>query len=468
MGNQRVTRTLGVWSLLVFAVPLFAQRPPFPSVNVSYLRVQFFQPGARPAALGGAFVGAVRDETAPVINPAGMTYLTSIGTSLHQMLTQVKYEETAGIDEAAKEFTTENFNQSMVSVVVPLQVVRPLEGTWLGKMAVGIYRHALVDSRFEFETNQFLTTSEPLDVYRVLAGNGTVPGRNVTLDLELVNNAFALAYPINRRLNFGFSGKISVMNFTLLEQTYLDPLVVTGQAPRANRAETTYSITSGDDRDTQFSFDVGLMGTLIRDKLFAGLVYRYNPTFEFTVNTFYPEYRIASLELPRAATRQLLRFPVPDSYAIGLYYAPTPQLRFTFDLQRIRYSELLSGQENLDWPADNQYVAESQRYVDMGRNPDFAVDDATEVHVGMEIVPRIAKLGLVPLRFGFFTQSRNRVYWSEPNSVLRKVFPEGRNTISFTLGSGVVIGTFLTFDGALVFSEDSFSLVGSTLLTLNF
>jgi len=76
-------------AILVFNSTLaFAQRPPLVPINLSNLRIDFMNVGARPAALGGAFIAAAQDETAGPINPAGLTYLESAGASLHQRRTR--------------------------------------------------------------------------------------------------------------------------------------------------------------------------------------------------------------------------------------------------------------------------------------------------------------------------------------------------------------------------------------------
>jgi hypothetical protein len=50
--------------LFLYSSFAFAQRPPTPPIDFSYLELDFARPGARSAAMGGAFIGAAQDETA--------------------------------------------------------------------------------------------------------------------------------------------------------------------------------------------------------------------------------------------------------------------------------------------------------------------------------------------------------------------------------------------------------------------
>lgn len=99
-----------------------AQRPPVLPVDLRYFRVDFIIPGARPSSLGGAFIGAALDETASPINPAGLTYLTRPGASMHQRQSFFSFDEPEGQPDnlnRKKSFDSSIFNQNMVNLVFP-------------------------------------------------------------------------------------------------------------------------------------------------------------------------------------------------------------------------------------------------------------------------------------------------------------------------------------------------------------
>ncbi len=75
---------VAIYSLLVLnSTSAFGQRPPTPSINLNYLRLDFIQTSGRRAGLGGAFIGAATDESAGLVNPAGLTFVRTPGASLH-------------------------------------------------------------------------------------------------------------------------------------------------------------------------------------------------------------------------------------------------------------------------------------------------------------------------------------------------------------------------------------------------
>ncbi|MFQ6113492.1 MAG: OmpP1/FadL family transporter [bacterium] len=443
----------------VFAQP--PQRPPIVPMNLSNLRIDFISVGARPAALGGAFIGAAQDETAAPINPAGLTYLKSVGVSLHQRRARFKFKEperSFDNPDAKRNFHTSNFDQSMVTVFVPVK-----------KVTFAIFRQVVFDSRFNFETRQFLTIDPPLTTQQALGGLGNFPGRKVDLDLEMVTDALSVAFELSKRISIGVTGKISVLNFKLHEQTFLDPQVTNGQLPGDNSAETTYSITSVDERNTEQNFSVGFMGKLIVDKLFFGAVYNFNPSFNLKSTMFLPEYKIDSENLTLHAEspeNTTFKLSVPDTYGFGFYYVASSQLRFTFDVVRVEYSDLLSGND-LNVVADD-LINSQGAYEDPDRQPDLTIDDATEFHFGLEYLYKSPKLGLIPLRFGVFTNPDHRIYAAAADPDLKRLYPKARSRIHYTFGLGVVLTNNLKFDGSVGVSNDGFEIIGSTLISIPF
>ncbi len=441
----------------------FGQRPPVPPINLSYFRVDFLQAGARSAALGGAFIGAAQDETAAPINPAGLTYLKSAGASLHQRVGNLDFEEPEGAVAAANRktgFSSHIFDQNLAVVFFPIK-----------RFTFALLRQVGFDNRFAFETQQFLTTESLSTTRQLLGGLGNFPGRKVDLNLRLVNDGISVAYRISKRLSLGVTGKISVLNLRLNEQTFLDPLIAGGGSPGENRPENTYSITTIDERVTDPSFSFGVMSKIILDKLFVGAVLNLNPSFGLNSNIFLPEYKIGSQNFLAESANPEFKFSVPNSVGFGLYYVPKSSIRFTFDMVRVQYSDLL-GDNDLNIIADDELNPETGMYEDPDGRPDLTIDDATEFHAGIEFLvrPRMSfvakRFSLIPIRIGVHTNPGHRIYATGNNPDLKRLFPKAKDRVHFSFGTGFVLNSYLKFDGSITISADSFEFIASTLIAL--
>ncbi len=463
MSYLQLFSILGLGIVLNVAGAFAQERPPILPMNLSYLRIDFIQPAARPAGLGGAFLGAAQDESAAPINPAGLTYLRGISVSINERRSRISFKEHEGSPDnpdAMRKFHTNQFEQAMASVSLRYK-----------KFTFALFRQLLIDSRFDFETRQFLTRHTDPAPHFVLGGLGNFPGRRMTVDIELVHNGFSAAYEFSKRLSFGMSGKTSVLNFKYNEQTFLDPGVAEGKHVGPNLPQNTYSITSLDEQKSESrlkepSLSFGLMAKLIGEKLFAGVVYNFNPTFTLKPRTFLPEYKLANTTLAAVDTSSAMTFSVPDFYGFGLYYIADEHASFTFDVIHIGYSKLLS-RNSLNVAADDSLVG----YQDPDGNPDLTLDDALEFHLGMELhykIPRVLFIpspGFITFRFGCYTKPGHRIHATANDENLERLYPEEKDQVHFTTGLGFTIGGSLKLDGSLDLSGDGFELIISTILT---
>jgi len=289
--------------------------------------------------------------------------------------------------------------------------------------------------------------------------------------LRLVNDGISVAYRINKRLSLGVTGKISVLNLRLNEQTFLDPDFTAGANSLGNRPENTYSITTIDERVTDPSLSIGLMSKIILDKLFVGAVINLNPSFALNSNIFLPEYKIGTQTFLPASARPEFKFSVPNSVGFGLYYVPKSGIRFTFDVVRVQYSNLLD-ENDLNIIADDQLNPETGMYEDPDGRPDLTIDDATEFHAGIEFLvkPRVSfvakRFGLIPIRIGIHTNPGHRIYATGKDPDLKRLFPKAEDRVHFSFGTGFVLNSYLKFDGSISISADSFEFIASTLIAL--
>jgi len=461
----KFTFIIFIAGLFLFPDLSFGQRPPVPPINLSYFRIDFVQSGARSAALGSAFIGAAQDETAAPINPAGLTYLKSPGASLHQRIANLDFEEPEGAVAAANRktgFSSQNFDQNLAVVFFPIK-----------RFTFAILRQVGFDNRFTFETQQFLTIDSLTTPRQLLGGLGNFPGRKVDLNLRLVNDGFSVAYRVNKRLSLGITGKISVLNIRLNEQTFLDPNVSGGRLPAENRPENIYSITTIDERVTDPSFSFGVMSKIILDKLFVGAVLNLNPSFALNSNIFLPEYKTGTETFKAESANPEFEFSIPNSAGFGLYYVPHSSIRFTFDIVRIQYSDLIRDND-LNIVADDELNPETGFYEDPDGRPDLTIDDVTEFHAGIEFLvrPRMSfvakRFSLIPVRIGIHTNPGHRIYATGNNPDLKRLFPKAKDRIHYSFGSGFLLNSYLKFDASITFSADSFVFIASTLIALPF
>lgn len=438
---------IGVGIVLFNPVSAAAQRPPAPPINMSYLRIDFIQPSARPAAMGGAFIGAAQDVTAAAINPAGLSYLQNVEASMHQRQSHYEFDVTAGSSanpDAEKTIAIPNFDQTFAGIFLPLR-----------RISIALFHQTALDTHYDFDTHQFLArTSDGTDAF-TLGGLGNYPGRMVDFDLDLVHDGTAVSFEITKNLRVGVAVKVSSLNLKFNEQLFLDPSVLNGARPdTTNSHETLYSINTINERKNKFSYSFGLMSNMLLDRLFFGAVVNLNPSYKLQSNIYFPPYQLGLNELPSAISSQSFKFSLPDSYGFGIYYLTRNRvLRFTLDVMRVEYSDLLYG-HNLD--------------VIAGGNPqDVTVSDATEVHAGLEWLFKVPEFGFtVPMRFGVFTNPGHQIHAVGIDRDLNRLYPADSNRLHFSFGVGATVKSKIKIDGAMVVSGYGYEFWGSTHLSV--
>lgn len=421
----------------LFPAAAFAQRPPTAPINLSYLRSDFIQPGARPAAMGGAFIGAAQDEIAAVINPAGLPYLRTAGASVH--LRAFKLDGRFDSD------------QFVIAAFFPIK-----------KINLAFSRQVVFNSRFSFENQQFVSFDSDPTPRQVLGGLGNFPGTQTLVDFHVFKDRWSLGYQIWDKLCLGITASNFTIDLHLKEQSFLDPLISDGSASRGNIPETTYSTSTLERRDgLVWGYSLGLMATIIPDKFYFGAVVDFNPSFDLQSQIFLPEYRLENLVLPaESPANSRFKFSVPDVQGIGFYYRVTSLLHLTFDLVRREYRDILSADNAsiLNIAADDEFDPAAGEFRDPDGKPDLSIDDAIEFHLGVERLFRIKRFGIIPLRFGVFNSPRHRIHASSANSDLRRLFPRGTTDYFFSFGTGVVGRKYYKYDFGASFSDDGWQL----------
>ncbi len=424
----------------------YAQRPPTSALNLSYLEIDFIRPGARAAAMGGASIGAAQEETAGLINPAGLTYVKRPTVSA-QMRVITFTDRWGGNFEFSDPFT--------VGVILPIK-----------KFRFGFARHQLILDDTDFITEQFLTIGSNPSTRQVLGGVGNFPGKEVDQILVTFKDNWTIAYEISKRLSIGLTAQHFIILMNLRDRTFLDPEVASGSAPRGNSAETVYSITTAEWEEAfRWAGSIGLTANVILDKLFFGAVANRGARFGLGSLIFLPEYKVDSQTFDAEFQFRPFDFKIPDRYGLGLYYRANNRLNLTFDIFRIEYSDLLSGND-LNIVADDEFNEQTKTYEDPDGQPDLTVADATEFHVGVEWLIKVQKLGLLlPLRFGVYTDPAHRIHAVSDDPDLQTLFPKADDRVHFAFGTGLVF-SYGKIDIAFDFSENYNQLFLSWTLIL--
>ena len=447
--ENSITSSVILFSAFLYVLnidSIFAQRPPTPPIDFSYLELDFARPGARSAAMGGAFIGAALDETAVLYNPAGMTYVSRPTLSAHLRF----YGGTNRLG-----FAEPNLDQFTVGVVLPIK-----------KLRFGYSRHQVFSIDADYGTLQSLNVDPPLTTRQVLGGLGNFPGKSLSFGWKTFRDNFSLAFEISKRVSVGATLQLYSLDLVILDETFLDPQVIDGRPPRGNLVATNYATTHVDYLLQGVpAGSIGVMAKLIPDRLFVGAVATAGRAFDDVFSgTRLPEFHVGSQTFEPEFRGQNLVFQVPDTYGIGFYYHSGGRFNLTFDLFRIEYSDQLSGND-LNVPADDE-LNNAGVYVDPDGKPDLTVEDATEIHIGLEWLLRIQKLGfLLPLRAGLYTDPGHRIHAVSNNPDLKRLYPEANVRLHITFGSGFVF-KYGKFDAAFDFAQNYNQLFFSWTLRL--
>jgi long-subunit fatty acid transport protein len=428
-------------SIVSITVPVFAQQSnysvQFSMVKVPFLRVDYIPVSARPAAMGGAFIGAAQDESTAPINPAGLTYMREAGIALNQHWSQIDYQPPgygAG-PESPESFNAIRFDQTTVGVFVPYRSV-----------SFGIYRQVMLDADFPFETEPFTTNGD----------NGRLPayeGRKVNLDYKLIVDAVSIGFQLNRKISIGLSGKLTSLNIKLNEKIF-------DADANKNTADAWNTDIDVAHRLNKPNFSAGLMTELASDKLVFGIVYNYNPSYDIDSGWFYPG-RLDSNREPLIQDNVRVKLDIPDTYGAGFYYIPSNKLGLTFDVVRVLYSQLAT------------IISSTEPALFVPPTTDtFKPNDVTELRLGIEYLSNVPKLGAIPLqaillRAGLYLDPGQKWRDENGNSDARLLYQDVEGKLRYSVGIGLIITNHLKIDAAAVLASDKIDVVGSVLISVD-
>jgi long-subunit fatty acid transport protein len=448
-----------------------AQRPPVPPFSFMQLRLLPAIPAARPASLGGAFIGIANDATAAAINPAGLSYLSQPEVSLSHVIGMQAREYPIGRgDHTLGRHRDDNplFDQTLVNIVYP---------HW--GFTFALYRQLAFQADFDFTRNQFLTIapSRPLTLHEQLGVSGNFPGLASNFSLHVVHNALVVAKTLHRRFRFGASLAATQFRLQLHERHYFDPdlwlrpgfnatLTTLGE----NRAESLYRLYDLELNEFKLSWNTGVLFEL-DPALTIGLVYQHLPSFKAVNLITMPVYRLPDRSPENGQNDEMVFAPLerripfkidlPDNAGAGLAWQPSNKVLIALDAVWRRNDSLLQGL-NLNLPQDDR-LNEAGIYADPDGQDDVKAKNQFTFHGGLEY--RVIKPRIVwPLRLGFYTESNLGLEATTTDINLKREYPVASPRFHFTWGVGAIIkNKNIRFEFSGDISSYLFEAIGSAV-----
>lgn len=428
------------------------------------LQFNFSTPGARSLGLGGAFIGLADDATAAFTNPAGLTILRRPEVSLEGRSWTYTHETPVegrtfgaatgiGVDARSglrsRDFEDDVSAPSFASFVYPRD-----------RWAVALYRHVLADFEARVETQgPFFETTAPASQFRFL------PIR-AAMDLEIVAYGASGAFRLTDRLSLGIGAAYYELEMDSLTRRFALEVLPAGDPgegapgtffgpPDFAPANVANSQTQTGDDD-----DVAVIAGLLwqaSPRWSFGAVYRQGPSFDFEARSVAG----AASQVPGdLLASQTAEFNVPDVWGVGTAFRPTDAFTVTLDYDHVEYSALTENVINVfALPADT--TPEDRAAIDR-----LEIDDANEVHLGLEYVflhlrnPLAVRLG------AYYDPDHKMAFQGAPDGSpeqrsLATIFRAGDDEYHYSVGLGAVFGNFQV-DAAADFSDllETFSLSG--------
>jgi hypothetical protein len=204
-----------------------------------------------------------------------------------------------------------------------------------------------------------------------------------------------------------------------------------------------------DDDDSEFSLNAGLLWSP-HPRVSIGAVYKIGAEFAVKptlVTIQEPNDPVFSDYEPDFADKFTLK--VPDSFGIGVAFRATDFLTFTLDAVHIQYKDLL---KDFDVPG----------YIGLGHPEEYVVNNATEIHIGVEYILPLGKEFLA-LRAGIYNDPAHNIRRYSDSYEPMTYSPRGEDQIHVTGGLGIIHSDRFQIDTAVDIADKrkqfSFSMV---------
>ena len=434
------------WSIGALATGCLLAAAPAIAQSTAQLPLQFdfLAPGARSLALGGAFIGAADDATTAFINPAGLALLARKEFSGEVRYRRIETPFLKG-GRVAGNVTNEG-SDTVPDPVYDISVDEYVSPAYFSfvlpvrRLTVAAYAHELlrVDSSFQSD-----------GVFQQTSLLGVVTDRSRTLPVGGSRQVTIRTYggsaglKITDRLAVG--GGLSAYTFDLKADfaRYVFESNVFSPPNRSVVSATAVQDGSG----VSLGANLGVQW-IVSDKVKLGASYRYGPSFTFTQRDQIP---VQQFDLTRTGN-----FRIPDVFGAGVEWRITPQLRVVADYDWVRYSELEEDFANIQALAS-------------GRPDRLRVDDASEVHGGIEYVFLQAAKPFA-LRGGAWWDPDHSIRYeptaaNDPTDKLyAATLPGGDDVVHYTVGGGIVLSNNVELNAGADWSKRTTAVTASAVV----
>jgi long-chain fatty acid transport protein len=348
----------------------------------SDLPYTFLPPGARSAGMGGAFTALADDATAAYSNPAGLLSLSRAEVSMevrHQRFT-TPFANGPGSYGVAADGSLDSF---------PPYTGYESNSTGLSFLSYTYPRPAWSFGVFRTEVTRFSITARPEAIEGPVNFSEIAP-RDIRADLLIEVFGAAAAWRATPKLWIGGAVTAQRMTYSAHQLDRRDPALNWGQ-----RAE---------GRDTGPAGTVGVLWHPTESLRF-GAAYRgganLDASYSFTCGQRPPfgarPFICQRDDIPNGQTVPSLsgktKFKVPDVWSVGVAYGLTETVTASVQYDHIAYSQLVDGLRNsLTVTSDPK---------------GYRIDDADDIHFGIEALARRRSGGVLALRGGAWKESQH-------------------------------------------------------------
>jgi opacity protein-like surface antigen len=429
------------------------------SEDVNAGQFDFSLPGARSLGMGGAFIALADDATSAYSNPAGLIQLGRPEVSLEYR--GWDFEATAidrghafgqptgrGLDTVSgvvyDSFPSRTSGISFASLVYPRS-----------KWAFGLFGHQFP----QFETSKdiqgaffncsggYLETDTMPFCQRLVERTGgidRVQPKEQEIRIGLWSAGATLSYRITPSLSVGLSGLYYSFSIDSVNRVFSTAAPDDLYGPKNTARLDVVSTQKGDD--DAFALNGGFRWSL-RSWTLAG-AYRKGPAFHYDSSIVAgPAHREACPA--GVCSQQTVRFKVPDTFAVGLAFRPTPAWTVTLQYDFVEFSDFLEQGQTSALQGNAERVL----------NEGLKLDDAHRFRFGFEYLRVFAGSQVLALRGGVWHDSAHRAYFNaDPDSGLpypqyALLFPRGSGQTHGSAGVGFVVQPHFQVDAAIDFSE---------------